>query len=362
MNTAPSSTWTHEPPRFDVEQTRAELQTWLRARTERGDLEVTDLTQPAANGGTGDNLLVTVRHGDGHERLVVRLQPTQGSPIHEVSIELHFRVLRTLRDTPVPSPSPLWLETDAAVIGAPFLVMECVPGEAPSDFPIYNEAGFVYEATPAQRHDLWSAGLEALCQVHRIPAGFFAYLDDPDRGANGLRQHIAYLRESYEHAPIPESHEPFLRSLAWVEKTAPSDPLPGLCWGDARIGNILFDKEDATVRALLDWDQASLAGPLVDLGWWLLFDLLHAEDYGSPRLEGLGTREETIERWQHRTGLSAEPVEWYEILAGLRLAIVRFRGTKARELKGLWAPDETNPRSWQRLMTRVESMIAAYEG
>ena len=67
----------------------------------------------------------------------------------------------------------------------------------------------------------------------------------------------------------------------WRPRRQP--PSARICLGGSCIGNILFD-EEGCVQALLDWDQASLAGPLADLGWWLLFDRLHGEDYGKPRL------------------------------------------------------------------------------
>jgi len=356
-----STTWSHEPARFDLDVTRSALQRWLRERRpEQRDLVITDLTQPTANGGTGDNLMVTLRDGAAEEKVVARLAPIGLSHIHEVSIEQHYRVLETMDPTPVPSPRPLWLETDPAVLGVPFMVMAFVPGRVPSDFPIYNESGFLFDASVEYRRAAWTWAVEALAAVHTLDAGPFAYLDRPDRGADGLRQHLAYLAEAFANAPIPERAEQIERTIDWLRATMPASPRPGLSWGDPRIGNILFD-DAGHVQALLDWDQASLAGPLADLGWWLLFDRLHGEDYGSPRLEGLGTRQETLELWQQLTGLSADGIEWYEILAALRLAIVRFRGVKARELRGLWVPDPDNPRSWQRLMRRVEAMIAAYE-
>jgi len=362
VRTASSSAgWSHEPARFDLGQTRSALERWLRQRDpEHRDLVVADLVQPTANGGTGDNLLVTLRYGTSEGKLAARLGPTGLSHIHEVSIEQHFRVLQTLESTPVPSPRPLWLENDPAVLGVPFMVMAFVSGRAPSDFPIYNESGFLFDAAPAYRRAVWDAAMGALATVHRLDAGLFGYLDRPDRGPDGLRQHVAYLRDAFTDSPIPEPNEEIERALDWVAATTPGRPQPGFAWGDPRIGNILFD-EDGCVQALLDWDQASLAGPLADLGWWLLFDRLHGEDYGKPRLAGLGSRAETIERWQELTGLRADNLEWYEIIAALRLAIVRFRGVKARELRGLWVPGPDNPRSWQSLTARIDSMIAAYE-
>ena len=352
------ATWSHEPVRVDPEETRATLQGWLRER--RGtDVEVLEMRTPTENGGTGDNLLLTLREGAGEGRIVVRLDPFDLSHIHEVSIALHHRVLETLDPTPVPVPHPLWLETDSSVLGVPFMAMDFVAGRAPSDFPLYNEAGFLFEATPQYQHRLWTNALDALVLVHRVDPEPFGYLDRPDRGADGLDQHIAYLREAFDQAPVREDVPALLAALTWVERTRPPLTCPGLAWGDPRIGNILFD-DDGAVTAMLDWDQASLAGPLADLGWWLLFDRLHAEDYSAPRLPGLGSREETISRWQEGTGLSADGVEWFEVLAGLRLTIVRYRGVKARELRGGWVPPADNPRSWQRLLARVESMIRTH--
>ena len=73
----------------------------------------------------------------------------------------------------------------------------------------------------------------------------------------------------------------------------------------------------------MDWELVSLGTPIMDLGWWLFFDDVHSETY--PRLPGLGNRQETIDRWEQGTGLSADGVEWYEILAAVRLATLVIR-------------------------------------
>ena len=83
--------------------------------------------------------------------------------------------------------------------------------------------------------------------------------------------------------------------------------------------------EGTQCRAILDWEMVSLGGPEMDLGWWLFLDRFSAEGYGLERLEGLGRRDETIELWQQGTGLTARHLEFYEIYAGLRFAVVMMR-------------------------------------
>ena len=75
----------------------------------------------------------------------------------------------------------------------------------------------------------------------------------------------------------------------------------------------MFD-DDFQLVVVMDWELTSLGTPIMDLGWWLFFDDVHSETF--PRLPGLGNRQDTIERWEQGTGLSADGVEWYEILAG----------------------------------------------
>jgi aminoglycoside phosphotransferase (APT) family kinase protein len=53
---------------------------------------------------------------------------------------------------------------------------------------------------------------------------------------------------------------------------------------------------------VLDWEQASLAGGLADLGWWLFLDDARGAISGAPRLDGLGSPKELTDLWQELTG------------------------------------------------------------
>ena len=46
---------------------------------------------------------------------------------------------------------------------------------------------------------------------------------------------------------------------------------PVLLWGDARMGNIMFDDSHA-VAAMLDWEVASIGPAGIDVGYWLMMD------------------------------------------------------------------------------------------
>ena len=116
----------------------------------------------------------------------------------------------------------------------------------------------------------------------------------------------------------------------------PSSPPVGLSWGDAPSATRCSTTTSIGRRDGLGTDLAR--HPHHGLGWWLFFDDVHSETF--PRLPGLGNRQDTIERWEQGTGLSADGVEWYEILAAVRLATFVIR---SMVLLGVTEPNDWIP-------------------
>jgi aminoglycoside phosphotransferase (APT) family kinase protein len=118
----------------------------------------------------------------------------------------------------------------------------------------------------------------------------------------------------------------------------PKNQPAGLVWGDARLGNMMFDNAFGVV-AILDWEQPSLGGALNDLAWWTtLSDIMHSTGSGRPHLEGMGTREETIALWREVSGISTDDLEWYEDFTVLKLGCLSIR---TADIKKTPMPDHT---------------------
>jgi len=114
-------------------------------------------------------------------------------------------------------------------------------------------------------------------------------------------------------------------ALEWVRAHAPaSDPAIGLCWGDARINNILFGPDHAVV-AVLDWEMVTLADPMMDLGWWLFLDRHFHEGMPAPRMDGFPTRDEMVTHYEKTRGVTARDLEFYEVFGGFRFAVIMMR-------------------------------------
>jgi aminoglycoside phosphotransferase (APT) family kinase protein len=113
-----------------------------------------------------------------------------------------------------------------------------------------------------------------------------------------------------------------------LERLWPKNQPTGLVWGDARLGNMMFDN-NFDVVAVMDWEQPSLGGALHDLAWWLvLSDLHHRSTPTRPYLAGMGTREDTIALWHEVTGISTDEIEWYEDFTHLKMSCCSLTTSK----------------------------------
>lgn len=288
--------------------------------------------------------------------IVTRLPDADLTPYLDRRLERQARIIGWVADhSNVPVPHVIGADDSGTVVGRPFMMMDRIKGQATVDFPGYNIDGFLVPMAPAERHTLWSSGIDTLCALHRMESPAQDYLDFPGIEGNALPQVLRHWRNSLEWAADALDHRYFSEVMDWLERTQPADAPGGLSWGDARIGNMLF--HDRRCVAVLDWEMASLGGPLIDLAWWLLFDRIQDADSGVARLEGLGGRAETINLWEQGTGLSTGHLHWHEVLTNLQLAVTRARAFWYRQRRDMPVPADDDPRSVLRLRHRIDQLL-----
>jgi len=315
----------------DHDAVRTALERWFAGVFPGGDPRVGGLSAPVGAGGSNETLLFhldVTEHGVRHRRgLVLRVAPGSYRLVLALDFRAQFELLQVLHGTlGIRVPEPLWFETDAGMLGRPFFIMARVEGKVPVTVPLYNRAGFLFDATPAQRHRAWRSAMEELARIARAPVDGLAMLRGED-GADGCDSDFAYCLESTRWAlgdrPVPVLDA----ALAWLTRHRPATGIEGLSWGDARFGNMIFGG-DFALTGVLDWEMANLGGPVRDLGWWLFFDEIYSTAQGVARLDGLGSREETIALWLSHTGIIPRDLGWYELYAGFQVAVLVARGCR----------------------------------
>ena len=314
---------------LDLDALAAALSRSLADRFEATDVTIAGLRSPEKAGTSSGTILFTASWSEGgqpRERdLVIRTQPDQVQLYRDADFHRQYAVLDALhRSGRVRVPEPLFFEPDPSLVGVPFFVMEQLHGNVPVTFPGYNVSGFLFDATPAQRRVAWESAVEELCRIALVPVEEMQFLDQPELGPTALEQQFEYWRNSVDWATGNQTPDVLWEVDAWLEANLPAERVNGFAWGDARIGNMMFG-DDFRLAGVMDWEAANLSGPRQDLAWWVYFDEFNSEARGVPRLDGLGTREETLAFWEDRVGEPVGDLLWYEVFTGFQITLFTFR-------------------------------------
>lgn len=225
-----------------------------------------------------------------------------------------FRLLTALEGTPVPHPKPVALCEDPSVAGGIAYLMEHVDGFAPA-FGLPAP----FTANAELQRDISLAAMSALGELARVdwrarglgdfgrPDGFHArqverwraqlerYGTDRERDLSGLREVGAWL----------EAHRP--ADDAWT---------PSIMHGDYHLANVFIAPQPpARVAAILDWENATIGDPLLDLATFLRLQASGGRGHW-------GARDELIARWEAASGRRAPDLRYWTALSAYKLSIM----------------------------------------
>ncbi|MFB9238016.1 phosphotransferase family protein [Plantactinospora siamensis] len=289
-------------------------------REHRPDLLAGPLRAELIAGGRS-NLTYLVSAGD---REFVLRRPPLGHVLataHDMARE--HRVISCLAGTAVPVPEALLLCADPAVLGAPFYLMSRVPGT------VFRTRRQTDRLTDGQRRELAMTMMDTLAALHRVPPEAVG-LADFGRPEGFLARQVRRWGGQLDRSrsrPLPGIDE--LRDR--LAATVPAERPGRIVHGDYRLDNLLADAEPVAVRAVLDWEMATLGDPLTDLGLLLTYwDVLGDSDLaaGNAVADGLGPRAgfptgaELIDRYADRAGADVGPLDWHVALGCFKLAVI----------------------------------------
>lgn len=328
------------------EEIRGALEGWLAERLPGA--AITECDVPAASGMSNLTVLFTAAWTeDGSaraEQFVARVAPSGPAVFPSYDFDRETAVMNGLASLGLPTPTVRWVEHDPAVLGAPFLVMERAFGRVPADDPPFTAAGWVLDdLSPEQRATMCRNSLETIAAIHNADwRGLGLDVLAPASGSDAIAVYdadLAHWQDFYDWARAGDTNPTVEAGFAWLAEHRPADDRePVLLWGDARIGNMLFGG-DLGVNAVLDWEMVGLGQPEADVAWWLFILRHHAEGIGFPVPDGFPSRGEVIAIYEKAAGRSLEHLDFYEVWAAVRLAVIMHRAGNLMIEIGLLPPD-----------------------
>lgn len=329
-------------------QATESLTGWLGNRLPAdADPVITNLRVPKESGLSAETVMFDAAWTEGGTRsvqkLVARVAPTGPGIYMDYDVLREAKVLRTVaRYSTVPVPEVLWSEGDTSVLGAEFLVMNQIDGRVPRDDPPFTADGWVLDLTPPEQAAMYDNSLAAMAAVHTIDVdttGLWSAFDRPDLGATLVAQHVGYVESMAKWARGGAPNPVIDAGLAWLRANQPATSArPCLCWGDGRLGNVMF-ADDLSVAAVLDWEAATIAVPEYDLGWWRFAMRHHSDGMGLPLPPGFPPDDEVSDRFETISGRTLRDVEFWEVLNGVRFCCIVARGASLMIAGGLLPPD-----------------------
>jgi aminoglycoside phosphotransferase (APT) family kinase protein len=274
-----------------------------------------------ADGGMA-NETVMVELGPDHPGVVLRLPPIEATfPDYDLSTQA--TVQNAVASAGIPAPAPTAFVSDTQWIGTAFLIMPRVSGFIPGAAPVFDQA--ITGATPARQEKIHDGLFDTLVALHAVDwaaRGLGPILPGPTLD-DALRYWTRYVEWAGEGTPLPV----LVDALAWCRQRQPdsagSNSGPALLWGDARLGNLVFD-DGGNVHAVLDWDLASIGPPEMDLGWYFGLDRMMEALFGQT-VEGFPSKAVAVQRYQERSGHEVTDLDWYEVFAMTRALAVNDR-------------------------------------
>jgi aminoglycoside phosphotransferase (APT) family kinase protein len=344
----------------------AVLERWLADRLSVPAVSIKGMEGRSGAGFSAETFYIEVQYrkdGIMHEReLAVRCQNQDSNLFLDASIALPYRVMDAVARHPgIPVPALVGLEMDATVLGEPFLVMEKMPGRVVKQSPNYNLEGWVKDLPVEQRGQVWRNSLDIMARIHKLDwRDGFTFLQPPGGGEPGLGSYLNWVKNWYHwmrgQGPVIPLMDMAMNHLL---ENMPVDAPVSVLWGDPNSSNILYD-DSGNVSTVLDWEMATLGPAEVDLGWWLYFDHLFSAGFGVQRLDGLPDREQTIHYFESRLGRKVVSMDYFDLLAAFRMAIVGVRAVDRQILLGR-VPATTTARSNQPTMCLLAQRLGQPE-
>lgn len=270
---------------------------------------------------------ITYAVTDGARTWVVRRPPLGHvlATAHDMGRE--YRVMSALQGTAVPVPAMIAMCTDVDLMGQPFYLMEWVNGRA------YRQAGELVPLGPERTRSIAERMVDVLLDLHAVEPGSVG-LADFGRPAGFLARQVRRWQQQLDASAtrdLPRAAE-LARMLA---AEVPPDAPAAIVHGDYRLDNLLVDADDQ-VRAVVDWEMATLGDPLTDLA--LLYVYLRLATVGNAIADAMSAPgflgpDQVLERYVQRSPRDASRMGFYLGLAFFKLAVI-VEGINRRYVEG----------------------------
>ncbi len=276
-----------------------------------GDLEVSLISGGKSN--------LTFGVTDGATHWVVRRPPTGGLTPSAHDMNREWAVTSALQGTAVPVARTVAIDSEGAVLGAPFTVVEFVDGRV---IRTAGELDVLSDDEIARNIDGLVSTLAALHSVDYAAVG----LETFGRPEGFTARQVKLWARQWEHVKTEELPD-LDRLVALLGDRIPENSRHTIVHGDYRVDNTILSADDpGVVAAVVDWELSTLGDPITDVALMCvyrepIFDQVLGFDaaWTSDRYP---SQADLAQRYATATGSDLGDWPFYLALANLKLGVI----------------------------------------
>ena len=240
---------------------------------------------------------------------------------HDMSRE--FKVQSGVSKVFSKAPKMFAFSDDETILGSDFYIMEKVDGIILN----YKEAK-KRNISPSEYRTIADSWLETLVELHAIDYKNIG-LSDLGKPKGYVERQVSNWGKQYLKAKTDEYSEVEM-VMKWMNENQPKEYNHCLIHNDYKYDNVVF-KDDSwqEIRAVLDWEMATLGDPLMDLGtslgYWTVATDHDFVKQGIPSptiFEGNPSRSEIAEMYAQKSGRNVDNLVFYYAFGLFKIAVI----------------------------------------
>ena len=287
--------------------------------SEKLDLTPSQITIEKFEGGFS-NLTYQIKTDQGD--FVMRRPPLglKISKAHDMVRE--FRILEGLEKAGYSKiPKPILCCEDESIIGAPFFIMQKVEG-----LILRNKIPEGKRLSEEFFNRLSKNSIDVLLELHQLELSKSG-LDQLGKPEGYVERQVIGWSERYFNSQTEEIPE--MNAISeWLKTNLPTQQNIGFIHNDFKYDNlVLGGPEDPSIRAVLDWEMATVGDPLMDLGTTLAYwaeeadpEILKMFNLSYPT--GNFTKAEVIAYYASKSNLNLDHILFYYVFGVFKVGVI----------------------------------------
>jgi len=248
-------------------------------------------------------------------------RPPKGANIKSAhDMHREFEVLSLLQPVYDKIPYPVCYCDDVDVIGSPFYMMERIKG-----IILRNKIPSGLSLSDSHFKQLSTQTIDNLLALHQLDINKtgLAKLGNPEGYVS--RQVSGWIKR-YFNAET-DTINGMNQAAEWLQNSIPQTQSNAFIHNDYKYDNLILDADTLNIKAVLDWEMATVGDPLMDLGTTLAYwvqkeDSMALHAFNLTWVDGNLTRKEVMTYYGSKSRLDLNNILFYYVFGCFKLGVI----------------------------------------